>query len=321
MAVPTFNEFILPVLQKVGEMKTPIHRSDLMDLVCDAMKISQKDRKEYTKGERRTKVKDRISWACTYMVHAGLLYRPRRGHLQITKYGQKILKLNLPQITRKNLYEMAAEPNKFLLAGGVSRSKIIGKRGRAEKEKEVEEEKEKEDKSPTDIIEGVVYEIKKILQADLMNKVMKLKPDEFEKLILDLVLKMGYGDRDASKHTGKSRDGGFDGIVQDNRLGLGPIYLQAKRYARNQTVSVTNIRAFIGAMDGKGSRGVFVTTSSFSEDAKELAKECPKDIKLISGDELIDFMMRFEIGVSTDETYVVQRLDESYFNDWEDWDE
>ena len=307
MAVPPFDEFFTPVLRIVGESREPIHRRNLVPLVCDAMNLSQEDREERVDSGVKTKVKDRVDWSCAYLFQAKLLSRPKRGYSEITGKGREILHQNI-KITKQYLREVSPEFVEFTTRRNKPRSEAV--------DEGVDESDDSFAGSPTERIQGALGEVKASLREDLVDRIQSLSPKAFEQLILYLMLKMGYGDIETSEHTGQSGDGGIDGIIRDNRLGLDPIYLQAKRYARDNLVGVGDINSFIGAVDRRGSnKGVFVTTSSFSKPAIEAVKETQKEIRLINGDELTKLMMRYEVGVRVEETHTIQKLDSDYFDE------
>ena len=307
MAVPPINNFILPVLRIVGESEQDVHRRALVTLVCDALGISAEDRKEQIPSQLRTKVVSRTNWASTFLVRSGLLSRPNRGYLRITDAGEKILQKNLKEITIRYLREISPEFDKFMTGSSKTPSKSEGK--------DTDESNDNFGSSPDERIEEALGKIKASLQGDLIDRIQNLTAKAFEQLILDLMLRMDYGDVEASERTGQSGDGGIDGIIRDSRLGLDPIYLQAKRYARDNHVGVGDVNSFIGAVDRKGNKGVFVTTSSFSKPAIEAVKEAQKEIRLIDGDELTKLMMRYKLGVRVEETLTIKKLDSDYFDE------
>ena len=304
MPVPSLQKFMLPVLQVADKVQEPIHRRDLLSPVCDLMGISQEDREVYSAGGRTTRVRDRISWAKTYLVRAGLLERPTRGYISITDAGRKVLQENLDEITTKYLIENFPEFDNFASKKNTLRPEPVTRNT------------DSADGSPYERIGEAIEDIQRSLREDLIDRIQNLTPKAFEQLILELVLKMDYGSIENSKRTGQSGDGGIDGIIRDGRLGLDPIYLQAKRYARDNHVGVNDVNSFIGAVDRRGSnKGVFVTTSSFSKPAIEAVKETQKEIRLIDGDELTKLMVRYEVGVRVEETHTIKKLDSDYFDE------
>lgn len=158
------------------------------------------------------------------------------------------------------------------------------------------------------------------MAKDLLQKVRKQSPERFERIVLDLLLKMGYGnlvpDDTAGKVTPQSHDGGIDGIIKEDKLGLDNIYIQAKRYADTNIVGRPQIQQFVGAIDGqKANKGVFITTSSFSREAQEFAQKASKKIVLIDGETLADYMIEYNLGVSIKQTFEIKRIDTDYFED------
>ena len=326
MALPPFQKLLLPILQIIGEAKEPMHMGDLVDAICKKLEISPEDQKKYRKDKPKTKsntiIRNRVDWACGDLRNAKLI-STKSAFSTITDAGQKILQENPSDINRKYLYEKSGAFKEHLdKLRSDSKEKRENSKAGSESEQAEEKPIEKEnvsdniDSSPRERIDNALEEINDNLWEDIVNRIQSLNPRGFEQLILDLILKMDYGDVEASERTGKSGDGGIDGIIRDNRLGLDPIYLQAKRYAHDHQVSVSEVNSFIGAVDRRGSnKGVFVTTSSFSKPAREAVKETQKEILLINGDKLTELMIRYKVGIQTEETHTIQKLDSDYFDE------
>ena len=307
MAVPSLQKFMLPVLQVAGKAQEPIHRRDLLSPVCDLMGISQEDREVYSAGGRTTRVKDRTSWAKTYLVRAGLLERPTRGYISITDAGRKVLQENLDEITTKYLIENFPEFDNFASKKNTLRPEPVT--GNAESA----------DGSPYERIEAAHEDIQNVLRAEILQKIMESEPELLEKLSIKLMNKMGYGEKVTSEHTGRAGDGGVDAIVKEDTLGLGVIHIQTKRYTADSTIQPAAIREFSGTLRGGVNKGVFITTSSFTKGAREEAKLSNGQIILIDGKELAQLMIDHGIGVKDKQKPLrLQEIDESYFEDLED---
>ena len=245
----------------------------------------------------------RVGWAGTYMKKAGLLEAPRRGIVRITKHGLDALNSNLPAINNKFLEQFP----KF----------VEFTKKRHSKEKTLPGQDGTEDtETPEELLGNAYKTIRERLAGDLLDQIKTCSPDFFESLVVKLLVKMGYGGnvRDAGEHMRKSRDGGIDGLIKEDVLGLGVIYLQAKRW--DATVGRPEIQKFAGALQGKqAKKGVFITTSSFSQDAKAFAETIENNIVLIDGNLLADHMIDYGLGVVTTDTFDVKRVDTDFFED------
>jgi len=239
-------------------------------------------------------IQDRIGWGKTYLKQAGLVSQPARGMVTITAKGKTALtngELTLKQLKSDSEY-IAAELAK-------QKDKVI----------EEPDKTSLENSTPQDLIDFGFSEIEKDVKGELLNKFKLIDPYYFEKTILILLNKMGYGDFIETK---KSNDGGIDGIINQDQLGLEKIYIQAKRYTDNK-VREKDIRNFIGAMSGDTSKGIFVTTSTFDEAAIVKAKEAHHKIVLIDGMKLVNLMYEYGIGTQVVDRYEIKEIDEDFF--------
>lgn len=233
-------------------------------------------------------IENRIAWGKSYLKKGGLVHYPQRGYVQITEKGKSA---NLESLSLKTMETDVItfyEPEKSRLHNQSSY---------------------KQDASPQDLIDLGFNQIEAEVKAELLAKLKEVDPYAFEKLILILLNKMGYGD---FIETSKSGDGGVDGIINEDQLGLEKIYIQAKRYNENK-VRETDIRNFIGAMSGDTQKGIFVTTSTFDEKAKMKARDAHHKIILIDGLKLVDLMHKYNVGVQTKNTYEVKVVDNDFF--------
>jgi restriction system protein len=245
----------------------------------------------------------RIHWAAMYLVRAGLLVRPRRGALQITERGLELLaespeRIDIPFLV--NRYE------EFRAWRNASRQAVenTSPGGPATAPGAL---------SPEEALVSSYEQIRESVEADLLDRVRSVSPDRFEKLVLDLLLKLGYGGAFGSGiHLGRSGDGGIDGVIQQDKLGLDLIYVQAKRWQGN--VGPATVREFAGALSAhRADKGVIITTSSFTAEAKKDAERMAGRIALIDGAQLASLMYEFDLGVSVVSTFVVKRPDSDYF--------
>ena len=282
---------MLTVLSANGELR----REELKRLIRDEFYA---DLPEELLNQRTSTghilIMNRIGWAVSYLKKGRFVEQPRRGYVQITDKGAGALaqkKLSLQDLKKDPDY-LAAELEKSV--------------GKGIKEATLTTAEE----TPQDLIDQGFATIRSALMADLLERLKTIDPFYFEKVILILLKKMGYGDFVETKKTG---DGGIDGIINQDQLGIDKIYIQAKRYSENK-VREKDIRNFIGAMSGDTTKGVFVTTSLFDEAAVQKAKEAHHKIILIDGYKLTDLMFQFGVGVQTTDVYELKELDEDFFD-------
>jgi restriction system protein len=302
--LPSYDEIRKVMLEYLGdgkERKFP----EILDYVAKYFNLSQEELSELLPSGTQTKFVNRVVWARLYLAKAGLIETPRRGYVRITERGLQALKENPPVIDHAYLLKFEEFRNFF-----------YGKRSGV---KQAEESSESEELTPLEVIEREMGKLNEALKDELIKKILERPPRFFEKLVLELIVKMGYGGtfEEASKVLGKSGDEGVDGVIKEDLLGLDNIYLQAKRYKPDQTIGRKEIQSFVGALHGKGSRkGIFITTASFTKEAKDYA-ESLKDIKviLIDGDKLIDYMIKYNLGVRVDRVIEIKKIDLDYFEE------
>ncbi len=249
---------------------------------------------------------NRVGWARTYLKKAGLLESPRRGFIKITQAGIDLLKQHPTEINNKTL-EKYPEFIAFKNLKHTRSSKI-------EKEKVVTSEDTQQ--TPEESLESSYQTIRGNLASEIIEKVKTCSPSFFERLVVELLVAMGYGGtfQDAVKAVGKSGDGGIDGIIKEDRLGLDVIYIQAKRW--EGVVGRPELQKFAGALMGQqAGKGVFITTSSFTNDAVQYVKTINSTIILIDGEQLAEFMIDYSVGVSTEISYEIKRMDSDYFSE------
>ncbi len=290
MEIPKFNETFLPILEVLKDGKI-IRSKDLIKKVEKKYysNLSNELLSQTTKSGDRL-IENRIAWGKSYLKKGGLVHYPTRGHVQITDKGKNIKSenLSLKQIEANviSFYEPEQKQS-------VNNTMTI-----------------QNNATPQDLIDSGIVQIESEVKNELLKKLKEVDPYAFEKIILILLKKMGYGD---FVETSKSRDGGIDGIINEDQLGLEKIYIQAKRYNTNK-VRETDIRNFIGAMSGDTRKGIFVTTSSFDDGAKNKVKEAHHTIILIDGSKLVDLMHKFNVGVQIKSYYEVKIIDNDFFD-------
>lgn len=301
MAIPDFQSLMKPVLESV---LTDAKNTDevVIDLI-KYFKIPQEEVLQKHPSGRDTVLRNRTQWAFKYMFEAKLLDRPSRGFYKTTERGKKLLESN--KVIDKSALEEFTEFNEWLYS----------------QTKPKEEKKQivatKELLTPEERLRVSYEELRNITKRDLLNKVLQCSPIFFENLVLELVVAMGYGSslEEAASTTKKTGDGGIDGLINQDKLGLDKIYIQAKRW-RDGKVSESTVRNFVGAMDSHAyvSKGIIITTSQFTEDAKIYKEKTKtKRVEFIDGDKLTELMMEFEIGVQTIENLKKFKIDEDYF--------
>jgi len=301
MVMPKFHEILLPFLE-LCEDKEEHKLSNVVPVLADELELTEEDRAE-TLNSGKSRFKNRVSWARTYLIKAGLIESKRWGHFNITNEGLKVLSENLDEITDDYLMKYPSF-REFLKVGSSS-------------EKNKEDVTSISELTPIERLENAYEEIKNGLAEELLETIMSNAPDFFEKLVVDLLLSMGYGGsrQDAGKVIGKVGDVGIDGVISEDRLGLEKIYIQAKRYNKDNVVGRPEIQKFVGALQGEGARkGVFITTSHFTPNAEEYAKSnLGSSVILIDGEKLTNLMIEFDVGVSTKDSYKIKQLYKDYF--------
>jgi restriction system protein len=293
MAIPDFQSIMLPLLQYAGDGKEHSLREAITSL-ADVFNLSDEEKKELLSSGQQAVFDNRVGWARTYLKKAGLLQDPKRGFFQITERGKEVLSQNPAEINLKFLNQFPAF--------------IEFKTSKKDNDKsELIEINEIYETTPQESIEFGYQKIRKELELELLNRVKSCSPDFFERLVVDLLVKMGYGGsrRDAGRAIGKGGDGGIDGIIKEDKLGLDIVYIQAKRWD-NTVVGRPEIQKFVGALHGQRARkGVFITTSKFSQDAREYVSIIDSKIVLIDGQELAQLMIDNHVGVSTVSIYEI----------------
>jgi restriction system protein len=292
---------MLPLLALASDGEEHLPR-EAADALAKHFALSDTERAELLPSGMQPVFNNRIGWARTFLKQAGLLDSPRRGVFKITDVGKKLLAEKPTRIDMK-LLERYESYRAF---------RLRGKRANASATVAVEE---LPSETPEDAMAAAYQRLRAELESELLEQVMAASPAFFEKLVVDLLLAMGYGGsrRDAGRAIGQSGDGGIDGVINEDRLGLDVIYLQAKRW--EGTVGRPEIQKFAGALQGqRAAKGVFITTSTFSKDAVEYANRIPTKIILLDGDALVSYMFDYGVGVSRTGGYEIKRLDTDYFD-------
>ncbi len=294
LEIPKFHETFSPILEILSNGEV-IHFRQLQKLVIEKYfsHLTSEQLSEKTKTGDNL-INNRIAWGKSYLKKGGYISYPVRGSVQITDKGLK----QKNALTLKNVVEDSGILNFYSEENSKGSSSNIDIKGI-------------ENSSPQDLIDKGFFQIEKEVKNELLEKLKTIDPYYFEKVILILLKKMGYGE---FIETSKSGDGGIDGIINEDKLGLDKIYIQAKRFNENK-VREKDIRNFIGAMSGDTNKGVFVTTSLFDIGAIEKAKNAHHKIILIDGMKLVDLMHEFNVGIQVKATYDVKQLDEDFFEE------
>ncbi len=302
--IPKYHELMLPLLERCRDGKE--HSSgEVKALLAEEFQLSEAQLAEILPSGQQTVFDNRAGWARTYLTKAGLIERLGRGVFRITKRGQEYLKQKPQKITPKDLDQF---------------SEFMDFRRKSHEDNETEAVSttltpEEEELTPEESLELGYQKLRRALASEVIDRVKSCSPAFFENLVVELLLKMGYGGsrKDAGEAIGRSGDGGIDGIIKEDRLGLDSVYVQAKRWDDN-VVGRPDIQKFAGALQGHRARkGIFITTSKFSADANEYIKMIDSKIVLIGGEQLSQLMIDFNVGVSADKVYEIKKVDSDYF--------
>lgn len=306
MSMPTFQEVMLPILKKYLDEQTHSVK-ECVAYMEQEFDLSDEERQARLPSGKQRTIYNRVMWAITHMKKAGLLEsRGKRGCYSITETGKKLLSENPSEINVK------------VLRGYASYLDFIHTESKGENSTSEQTILDDSDKTPEEIIGALSEQLTLQLANDILDEICNNSPDFFEDLVVDLLLKMGYGGLEGSGEvTKRTGDGGVDGIIKQDELGLDMIYIQAKRWEKDSTVSRPEIQKFAGALLGEGAtKGVFITTASFSKSAVDYASSVPNaKIILIDGLTLARFMIKHDLGVSTNNTILIKKIDSDYFEE------
>ncbi|MEE0940337.1 MAG: restriction endonuclease [Bifidobacteriaceae bacterium] len=303
MSVPKYHELYGAFIRALQDGE--VHAiKEIKEAVIQEKHLTEDDLNEMLPSGRQTTFTNRLGWARTYLRKAGLIDSPARAKYTLTSTGRDAI-------------PHADEIDDEYLKRYPSFRQFISNTDEDIPAEVVKEEKEQ---SPEELLESSFKQVNAALASELMDEVMKMSPQDFEKLVVKLLLKMGYGSGidNAGVATRPSGDGGIDGIIKEDQLGFSSIYIQAKQWALDNTISRPEIQKFAGALQGeKASKGLFITTSRFTSGAKEYAENLHgSTIVLIDGDQLMKLMIKFNLGVSVQHTYEVKKIDTDFFNDY-----
>jgi restriction system protein len=301
MAIPDFQTMMLPLLRiaQDGEEHT---NAEAREGIATEFSLTEEDRRELLPSGKQRTLDNRVAWALSYLRHALLLESTGRGRFRITSRGRQVLQQPPERITIAFLRQFP----EF----------VEFQKGGQEETPKPKVAVCDEGQTPEEALATVYDRWREQFAAELLQRTKECSPAFFEELVLDLLVAMGYGGsrREAAQAVGRSGDGGIDGVIREDRLGLDVVYVQAKRW--DQTVSRGLVQAFAGSLEGhRANKGVMITTSRFSAQASEFATLIGKRIVLIDGERLADLMLDFGVGVSDIASYTVKRIDEDYFSE------
>jgi restriction system protein len=307
MAVPDYQSLMLPLLRFVGEKKDETSTGEAVEVLAKELGLTDEDLKEMLPSGIQSTFVNRVGWASTYMKKAGLLEATRRGYYRITSRGQELLKKQ-PKAINVKLLKQYPEFLEFQKLRGTRSGEKISSVGGAPDISAA---------TPSEALETAYENLRDELADEVLARLKKSSPSFFERVVVELLVKMGYGGSrsDAGKAIGRSGDGGIDGIIKEDRLGLDVVYIQAKRWDNN-SVGRPDVMQFAGALQAqKANKGIFITTSRFTDDARSYVSQIGSKIVLIDGEQLTNLMMDNDVGVSTVSLYPVKKIDTDYFDE------
>lgn len=298
MSIPDFQALMRPLLDLHADGREHLNR-DLVNNLAQQLALTEEQRREMLASGRAKLFDNRVGWAKTYLTNAGLIESPRRAVSVITQRGQQVLATHQGTINLRFLNDLADKPVK----GAPAASNVAST-------------SETLEISPLEAVENAHLQIRKDIERSLLSKIAANPPEFLERVVVDLIVKMGYGGnlKDAGEAIGRSGDEGIDGIIKEDPLGLDTIYLQAKRY--EGTIGRPDIQKFAGALQGqRAKKGIFITTSSYTKEARDFVSKIDTKIILIDGPMLAQLMYDHGVGVTTHTVYEIKRVDTDYFDE------
>src|SRR5271157_1959191 len=299
MSLPSYQQLMLPALQTLGQRYEEISVAGLEDEIVKTLKISPEQRSQMLPSGNQTIFGNRLNWARSYLSKAGLIELPRRGYCRATDRGRQLLTEGVNEI---DLSVLERYPEFIAWRGQQKTDQPPGQAPSPE--------------SPEEVIATSFELLNSGLAREIVERVHSFSPGFFERLIVDLLVRMGYGGgrQEMGRSLGRAGDGGVDGVIKEDELGLDVVYVQAKRLDPDKGVPVREVRDFVGGLEGhRATKGVFVTTSYFPTTAYDFITRVSKRVVLIDGSELASLMIRHRVGVRVKDTYEVKKIDEDYF--------
>lgn len=314
MAVPSYQSMMLPLLTGARDKAGEITTSEAIDYVVKLMNLTEADRSQLRASGRQTVLSNRLSWARLYLAHAGLLQSTGHGRFQITERGRQFLTANPQPLDNRTLMQFPefASWQEHVKKTAATRTKTLPD------DKGSDQVAEQDPLTTEERIETAYTTLAAELRAELLERLYQVSSTQFEQVIIDLLIAMGYGGgrSEMGKAIGKSGDQGLDGVIREDALGLDVVYIQAKKHKLNSTIGRPDIQSFAGSLEGaRATKGLFVTTATFSQQARDYVEKISKRIILLDGEELADLMIRHNVGVRISETYEIKKVDEEYFSE------
>ena len=301
MPIPDFQTIMLPTLSFLSDLRE--HATHEIELeLARTFRLTEEQIAVLLPSGQQTVFRNRAGWARTYLKKAGLINSPKRTIFQISERGSSVL---LAPPEKIDIIFLKQYPEFLLFWEKHKNNHQIGQK-----------EENAAELNPEEALEDAYQKLKDDLSIELLEHVLKSTPEFFEKLVVELLVNMGYGGsrREAARAVGKSGDEGIDGIIDEDRLGLDTIYIQAKKWNTGNTVGRPEVQKFVGALQGqRAKKGIFITTSEFAESAKDYAKNIDTKVVLIDGKRLTELMIDFGVGVSHKASYEVKSIDTDYF--------
>lgn len=301
MPIPDFQTIMLPLL-RVAEDGQSHYIHDAVDELAKHFSLTDEEKSKLLSSGQQPVFYNRVGWARTYLKKAGLLEDPKRGYFRITERGKEVLQEKPERIDMKYLQRFPEY--------------IEFRQTTREPSEEQVSDDDLEGLTPEEALEDSYQRIRKDLADELLSYVLSSTSGFFEKLVVELLVKMGYGgsQREAARAVGQSGDEGIDGIIDEDRLGLDTIYVQAKRWKSESSVGRPEIQKFVGALQGKrAKKGIFITTARFTDDARDYARNIDTKVVLIDGSRLTELMIDYGVGVTSRTAYEIKSLDTDYF--------
>jgi restriction system protein len=303
MAVPDYQSIMLPLLSYLSDNRVHALR-DVVEGLATQFKLTEEERREMLPSGMQAAFDNRVGWARTYLKKAGLVASPKRAMMQITPRGLEILKQKPEHIDVGYLKRFPEFVEFQTTKRDIAPSTLVAEADNS--------------RTPEEVLDGAYEQIRETIGQELLSKVRSLSWMDFERLVVQLLVRMGYGGsvKDAGRALTKGGDEGIDGTIKEDKLGLDIIYIQAKKWNTGNTVGRPEIQKFVGALAGQGAKkGIFITTSSFSKEAREYIPRNETKIVLLDGEELTQLMIDHDLGVTTQRTYAVKRIDSDFFGE------
>jgi restriction system protein len=305
MTIPGFQSLMLPILLLACDQKEHSLRNTI-EILAQKFILTEQERTELLPSGRQSRFDNRVGWAVTFMRKAGLIAKSERGKFVITQRGLDVLK-NPPNLIDIKFLQNYDEFVQFRT-----------RREKGEIHDDVSGDITESTQSPEEAMDSAYQSLRQALSVEILSTLKKSSPSFFERTVVDVLVKMGYGGtrQDAGKAIGRSGDEGIDGIINEDRLGLDVIYIQAKKWDKDNQISRPDIQKFAGALQGqRAKKGIFITTSSFTKEAKDFASRIESKIILIDGVTFSQLMIDYNVGVNSIASYELKRLDSDYFEE------